>query len=114
MKAIRDLVSRASSDKEIEVEVDTVDFLRIILGCPVDRIMLDNFSPRHVHEAIGMIDASRAKHPEFKPRIEVSGGIHIDNIREYAVDGVNDISIGALTHSAPAMNISLEVTTRGT
>ncbi len=114
MESIRDIVSRAVSDKEIEVEVDTVDFLRILLGSPVDRIMLDNFRPSDVREAIDTINAYRADHPGFTPRIEVSGGVNIDNILEYAIDGVDDISIGALTHSAPAMNISLEVTPRGT
>jgi nicotinate-nucleotide pyrophosphorylase (carboxylating) len=114
MEAIRDMVSRAASDKEIEVEVDTIGFLRILLGCPVDRIMLDNFRPGDVREAIDTVNAYRADHPDFTPRIEVSGGVNIENVREYAIEGVDDISIGALTHSAPAMNMSLEVTRRGT
>ena len=85
MEAIRDLVSRADSDKEIEVEVDSVDFLRILLGCPVNRIMLDNFRPSDVREAIDTINAYRAEHPDFAPRIEVSGGVNLDNISSETV-----------------------------
>ena len=68
MEAIRDLVSRADSDKEIEVEVDSVDFLRILLGCPIDRIMLDNFRPSDVREAIDTIDANGARTTTLMPR----------------------------------------------
>ena len=86
-----------------------MDFLKELLGTPVDRIMLDNFSPDQVAEAVELITQYRAKHPGFKPEIEVSGGISLDTIRSFALPGVDFISIGALTHSAPALDLSLEV-----
>jgi nicotinate-nucleotide pyrophosphorylase (carboxylating) len=72
--------------------------------------MLDNFSPGEVAEAVGMISSYRSEHPGFAPEIEVSGGVDLSTVGEYAVPGVDFISIGALTHSAPALDLSLEVT----
>lgn len=93
----------------IEVEVDSLDFLKELLGTPVDRIMLDNFTPEQVTEAVALIAQYRAGHPVFKPEIEVSGGINLKTIKMFALPGVDFISIGALTHSAPALDLSLEV-----
>ncbi|UCG53814.1 MAG: carboxylating nicotinate-nucleotide diphosphorylase [Candidatus Latescibacterota bacterium] len=93
----------------IEVEVDSLTFFRELLGAPVDRIMLDNFSPKEVSEAVGALNEYRGSHPEYQPALEVSGGIDLTNARNYAIKGVDYISIGALTHSAPALDLSLEV-----
>jgi nicotinate-nucleotide pyrophosphorylase (carboxylating) len=93
----------------VEVEVDSLLFLDTILGAPVDRVMLDNFSSQEVQEAIKRIGAYRDANPGFSLEVEVSGGITIENIRHYAIPGVDYISIGALTHSAPGLDMSLEV-----
>ena len=94
---------------KVEVEADSLAFVHELLGAPVDRIMLDNFSPQEVREAVASIAAFRAKHPDFAPEIEVSGGVDIDNVADYAIDGVDFISIGAITHSAPALDVTMEV-----
>ena len=70
--------------------------------------MLDNFSPDHVSEAIARIE-KHARAGGARPEVEVSGGITLNNVRDYAVRGVDFISVGALTHSAPAVAMSLEV-----
>ncbi len=64
-------------------------------------ILLDNFTPEDVRTAVARV-AGRVP-------VEVSGGIKLENVRAYAEAGPNYIAIGALTHSAPAMDISLEV-----
>jgi nicotinate-nucleotide pyrophosphorylase (carboxylating) len=92
----------------VEVEVDALEFLDELLGAPVDRVMLDNFSPTQVREAIARIEA-HAGAGGARPEVEVSGGITLENVRDYAVPGVGFISVGALTHSAPAVAMSLEV-----
>ena len=66
-----------------------------------DVLLLDNMSPSLVREAVDLIKG--------RARTEVSGGITLENVREYAATGVDSISIGALTHSAPAVDISLDV-----
>lgn len=93
----------------VEVEVDSIDFLRRLLGSPVDRVMLDNFTPKRVREALRVIDRYQRAHPGVTLEVEVSGGVTLDNVTSYALDGVDYISVGALTHSAPALPLSLEV-----
>jgi len=101
-------LARGDRPAFVEVEVDSLDFLRALLGAPVDRIMLDNFTPSTVADALSLVRAHRAAHPG-RLEIEVSGGITLDNVRAYAQPGVDFISVGALTHSAPAASMSLEV-----
>ncbi|MBI4721035.1 MAG: carboxylating nicotinate-nucleotide diphosphorylase [Chitinivibrionia bacterium] len=94
----------------VEVEIDSLDLLRDFLGTPVDRIMLDNFTPDDVQAALAMISSYENAHPGYRPDIEVSGGVTLENISRYAVKGVRYISIGTLTHSARALDFTLEVT----
>jgi nicotinate-nucleotide pyrophosphorylase (carboxylating) len=96
-------------DRFVEVEVDSLEFLGKILGAPIDRVMLDNFSPDQVRSAVEVISEFRRNHPGFSVEVEVSGGITLDSVAEYAIEGVDFISVGALTHSAPALPMSLEV-----
>lgn len=86
---------------EVEVEVDTLEQLREALAVGVPFILLDNFTPEETKEAV-KINASRAK-------LESSGGIRLENARSYAETGVDFLAIGALTHSAPILDISLEI-----
>jgi nicotinate-nucleotide pyrophosphorylase (carboxylating) len=91
---------------KIEVEVSTMDDLREAIEARADIILLDNMSPEMVHEAVRLI---RERAPDVL--VEASGGITLENVRAYAEAGVDFISIGALTHSAPAADISLKLTT---
>ena len=86
----------------IEVEVRSLDDVREVLRLGgVDRIMLDNFTPELTREAVDLI-AGRCE-------IESSGGITLDNLREYAACGVDYISVGALTHQIKSLDLSLKV-----
>ena len=95
----------------VEVEVDSLDFLRELLASPavahIDRVMLDNFTPEQVSTAIADIASYRARGAQLE--VEVSGGITLESIRSFAQPGVDFISVGALTHSAVAVPMSLEL-----
>jgi len=90
----------------IEIEVTNLEELRAALPHNPDVIMLDNMSPTLVRQAV---DEVRKRGAAKKIRTEASGGITLDNVREFAEAGVDWISIGALTHSAPAVDLSFEI-----
>jgi len=92
----------------VEVEVDSITLLEAILPAGVDRIMLDNFTPAQVAQALDRVRAFRSVHPGARFEIEVSGGVTLENVRAYAQPGVDFISVGAITHSAPAAAMSLQ------
>lgn len=98
---VRAARSAAPHTLRIEIEVTSVDEARQALEGGADVIMLDNMSPAQSAEAVAMI-AGRAT-------VEASGGITLDTVRPVAEAGVDLISVGALTHSAPALDISLEM-----
>ena len=83
------------------MEAETLDEVRDVLGVGVDRILLDNMSTAELREAVALC-AGRA-------RTEASGGITLSNLREVAETGVDFVSLGALTHSARGLDVSLEV-----
>jgi nicotinate-nucleotide pyrophosphorylase (carboxylating) len=107
--ALLEQLARAPRPSFVEVEVDSVEFLGALVTAPVDRIMLDNFTPAMVARAMEVVRAFRAAPAGGRLEIEVSGGVTLDNVRSYAQPGVDFISVGALTHSAPAAPMSLEV-----
>ncbi len=88
----------------VEVEVDTVADARAAALAGADVVMLDNMPPARMAKAVAAIRAVRPQ-----TIIEASGGITLANIRAVARTGVDWISVGALTHSAPALDISLEL-----
>lgn len=91
-----------NKDLRIEIETRNLDEVKEVLAVgDVDRIMLDNFSPAQISEALKLID----RH-EFET--EASGGINGDTIRSYAETGVDFISSGALTHSYQSLDLSLK------
>ena len=96
----REYLRKNNLDLEIEVETRSLDEVREAIDNKVDRIMFDNFSPDTCKEAV-VIVSGRAE-------TEASGGITIDTLKDYAVTGVNYISIGALTHSVKALDISFK------
>jgi nicotinate-nucleotide pyrophosphorylase (carboxylating) len=100
--SIANAVERArDAGVPVQIEVDTLDQLREALDAGADSILLDNMPPDTMREAVA-ITAGRAK-------LEASGGVTLDTIRAIAETGVDFISIGALTHSARSLDVSLEV-----
>ncbi len=90
---------------KIEVEVTSLDELREALDAGADIIMLDNMDTATMAEAVAIRDAHATS-----PLLEASGGITAERIPEIAQTGIDLISVGALTHSAPALDISLDIT----
>ncbi|HWT89575.1 MAG TPA: carboxylating nicotinate-nucleotide diphosphorylase [Solirubrobacterales bacterium] len=92
-------------DKAIEVEVRNLDETAYALGTGADRLLLDNMSPDSMREAVALRDQN-AGGPDGAS-LEASGGVTLENVREIAETGVDFISIGALTHSAPTLDFSM-------
>jgi len=93
---------RAASDLPIEVESETLTQVAEALEAGVDAILLDNMTVAELREAVALT-AGRV-------RLEASGGVSLDTIRAIAETGVDEISVGALTHSARSLDVSLELT----
>lgn len=107
---IPDLIEKIRKDlsfsKKIDIEVETINQLENALTANPDIIMLDNFQPDEIHQAIRII---RERSNTIKPLIEISGGINQENLKEYLISGVDVISLGALTHSVKAIDFSLKI-----
>jgi nicotinate-nucleotide pyrophosphorylase (carboxylating) len=86
----------------VEVEVETLEELEEALAAGADKILLDNPTPALVHTAIGMVGD-----PE---RVEISGGVTMDSVQSLVAAGARVISVGRITHSAPSLDLTLEVT----
>ncbi|MEZ6195967.1 MAG: carboxylating nicotinate-nucleotide diphosphorylase [Planctomycetota bacterium] len=107
--ALELLVARRSSGMICEVEVETLDELDAALRVGVDIVLLDDMSRDEMREAVRRRDrAPRLKNGE-RIRLEASGGITLDTVRAVAETGVDRISVGALTHSVKALDLSLLV-----
>jgi nicotinate-nucleotide pyrophosphorylase (carboxylating) len=89
----------------IDIEVRSFEELETALDNGAESLLLDNMSPAEVKKAVGIVRGRGLTIP-----IEASGGILIDNIRKYALAGVDYISVGALTHSAIAVDLSMKIT----
>ena len=98
--AITAVKARVGHLVKVQIEVDTLDQLREAMGHKVDAVLLDNMSPDMMREAVGIV-AGRAI-------VEASGGINMQTLRAVAESGVDLISSGALTHSAPVLDIGLD------
>lgn len=94
------LAREASPELKIEVEADTVEQALASAEAGADIVLLDNMSCDQIREAVGLIDS--------RSETEASGGVTLETIREIAETGVNFISVGALTHSAPSVDIALD------
>ncbi len=88
----------------IEVEVRNLGELEQALEFGAEAILLDNMSPQDVRKAVERCSTADRRIP-----LEASGGINLENVRAYAEAGVDFISVGALTHSAPAVDMSLRI-----
>jgi nicotinate-nucleotide pyrophosphorylase (carboxylating) len=94
----------AQPEMAIEVEVRDLDEAAYALGTGVDRLLLDNMSPQSMKEAVALRDQTTG---DQAVSLEASGGVNLENVREIAETGVEFISIGALTHSAPTLDFSM-------
>jgi nicotinate-nucleotide pyrophosphorylase (carboxylating) len=96
--------SAAAAGLPVEVEVKNLDELREALGLNVDRILLDNMTDDQMRAAVAI--AERRTH------LEASGNMSLERVAAVAATGVDFISVGALTHSAPALDLSMRLETR--
>lgn len=95
----------AHPDVEVELEADDLDQVRTFLSMDcVDHILLDNMSPAELREAVA------ARGERVLPLLEASGGVTLATLRGIAETGVDFISVGAITHSAPALDVGLDFT----
>lgn len=99
--ALREAKSRLPHTAHIEVEVDRLDQIEPVLAAGIGTIMLDNFSLADLRAGVAQV-AGRAT-------VEASGGVSLETVRAIAETGVDVISVGALTHSARALDLGLDV-----
>jgi nicotinate-nucleotide pyrophosphorylase (carboxylating) len=102
-EAVRRVRAHIPDDFKIEVETSNLQEVKEAVDSGVSTIMLDNMSAEMMREAVNMVSG--------KVLIEASGNISLHNVEEVARTGVNFISVGALTHSARAVDISLKMKT---
>lgn len=101
IERVNEYCKKNNKDLKIEVEVRSLDDIKRVLKVGgVDRIMFDNFSPELTKEAVKLVDG--------KYETESSGGITLDNLRQYGQAGVDFISVGALTHSVKGLDMSFK------
>lgn len=99
--ACRMAQANAPNGLQVCVEIESLDDIEQALDGKADILLLDNMTPELVQQAMRQIKGRAV--------VEVSGGVSLENVREYAKAGADFISIGALTHSAPSVDISLEI-----
>ncbi|NMC71105.1 MAG: carboxylating nicotinate-nucleotide diphosphorylase [Myxococcales bacterium] len=100
-EAVRRALAGAGPTQQVEVEVTTLEQLEEALAAGARAVLLDNMTPALVAEA--------ARRAAGRATLEVSGGVRLEQVAEFARAGADYISVGALTHSAPAADISLEL-----
>jgi nicotinate-nucleotide pyrophosphorylase (carboxylating) len=92
--------------RPVHVECDRLDQVEQAVAAHADLILLDNMSPATVREAMQLVGEKRA---DGRPIVEASGGIDIDTVAGYADTGIDFVSSGALTNSAPVLDIGLDI-----
>lgn len=97
------LRKRQTMNVPVEIEVDSLEQLEWALSCLPDVVLLDNMTPEQMREAVRRRDARAPR-----VQLEASGGVSLATVRAIAESGVDRISVGALTHSAPALDIALD------
>ena len=106
--ALTDACNRVRSTKPqvkfIEIEVDHVDQLAAVFDSAPDRVLLDNMTPDDLRRAVAMRDSMAAG-----IELEASGRVNLENVRQIAETGVDLVSIGSITHSAPALDLGLDI-----
>lgn len=100
---------RKRTNKKIEIEVESLREFKEALDAGPDIIMLDNMSIADIKKAVSIRNKLYALRSTLHAKLEVSGGVNLSNIRRIAATGVDMISVGALTHSPPSIDFSLEI-----
>ena len=98
-------LERREPGRIVQVEVRTFQELELALDGGAESLLLDNMTPAEIKKAVGTVRGRGLTIP-----LEASGGIVLENVRKYALAGVDYISVGALTHSAPAVDLSMKIT----
>ena len=96
-----EITQKHAQELKVEVEADTVIQAKQAADAGADIVLLDNMTPSELRKAVSAVNN--------RSQTEASGGINLENIKEIAGTGVNHISVGAITHSAPAVDISMEI-----
>jgi nicotinate-nucleotide pyrophosphorylase (carboxylating) len=104
-KVLKKAIEARLGSQPIEIEVRTLDELEVALANGAEAVLLDNMEPEKVRKAVERV----ASHTRRVP-LEASGGMNLQNIRSYAETGVDYISVGALTHSPQAVDMSMKIT----
>ena len=99
--AVKQARSKVGPDVTIEIEIESVDELETVISAGADVVMLDNMNTEDMAVAVSLADG--------RCKLEASGGITMATIRQVAETGVDMISVGWLTHSAPALDVALEL-----
>jgi nicotinate-nucleotide pyrophosphorylase (carboxylating) len=94
----------ANTGLQVQVEVDRLDQIEPALAAGADRLLLDNMRPEMLRQAVALVDG--------RVPLEASGGVNLDTIRAIAETGVDFISVGRITQSAPAVDIGLDYSLR--
>jgi nicotinate-nucleotide pyrophosphorylase (carboxylating) len=97
---VRSIKARAGHTLKLIAEAGSIEMVQPLAEAGADVVLFDNFTPEDVRRGVGLVDG--------RALIELSGGINEGNLDDYLIDGVDVISIGALTHSYQALDISLE------
>jgi nicotinate-nucleotide pyrophosphorylase (carboxylating) len=95
----------ANTGLQVQVEIDRIDQIEPALAAGADRLLLDNMSPPMLREAVALVGG--------RVPLEASGGINLDTIRAIAETGVDYVSVGRITQSAPAVDIGLDYAVSG-
>ena len=98
---IASAVAAARNGRPVEVEAETLAEVAEALEAGAERILLDNMTPDEAHRAVELVGG--------RAELEASGGISLATVRAFAETGVDYVSVGALTHSARSLHVSLEV-----
>jgi len=108
-QVIREARRRTPQPAFVQIEVDTLAQLEQVLPLGPDMVLLDNMPPDKLRQAVALRDRLAPK-----VELEASGGVTLDTVRAIAETGVDRISVGALTHSSPALDLGLDIeATRG-
>lgn len=106
-RAVR-LAHEAELELPVEVECRDLEEIGEALDAGAERLLLDNMEPEALREAVERRDAAAREHGPVAT-LEASGGVTLENVAEIAASGVDSVSVGALTHSAPALDLSMLV-----
>jgi nicotinate-nucleotide pyrophosphorylase (carboxylating) len=104
LPALQRALRNRRGSETVEIEVRSLEELDLVLQNGAEAVLLDNMTPDQVGKAVERVQKSGRPVP-----LEASGGITLENVRVYAESGVNFISVGALTHSANAVDLSMRI-----